>query len=97
MFCKWQNLFYDTLLLPPATKLGQSNIFTSVCQEFCPRGGVCPIACWDTPPEPEVDTPRHSACWQIRQQAGGTHPTGMHTCFKGVLSTHLFQGSVFPF
>ena len=30
--------------LPPATKLGQGNIFRSVCQEFCPRG-VCPIAC----------------------------------------------------
>ena len=25
--------------LPPATKLGQGNIFRSVCQEFCPRGG----------------------------------------------------------
>ena len=32
--------------LPPATKLGQGNIFRSVCQEFCPWGtcmawGVC--------------------------------------------------------
>ena len=26
--------------LPSATKLWQGNIFTSVCQEFCPRGGV---------------------------------------------------------
>ena len=26
-------------LLPAATKLGQGNIFTSVCQEFCPQGG----------------------------------------------------------
>ena len=26
-------------LLPPATKLRQGNVFTSVCQEFCPRGG----------------------------------------------------------
>ena len=25
-------------LLPPATKLGQGNIFSSVCQEFCPQG-----------------------------------------------------------
>ena len=25
--------------LPPATKLWQGNIFTSVCQEFCPLGG----------------------------------------------------------
>ena len=28
------------LSLPAATKLGQGNIFTSVCQEFCPQGGV---------------------------------------------------------
>ena len=28
-----------THLLLAATKLGQGNIFTSVCQEFCPRGG----------------------------------------------------------
>ena len=26
-------------LLPPATKLGQGNIFRSVYQEFCPQGG----------------------------------------------------------
>ena len=26
-------------LLPPATKLGQGNIFRSMCQEFCPQGG----------------------------------------------------------
>ena len=34
------------LLLPPATKLGQGNIFRSMSQEFCPggvhgSGGVC--------------------------------------------------------
>ena len=28
------------LFLPPATKLGQGNIFRSVCQEFCSQGGV---------------------------------------------------------
>ena len=26
------------IFLPPATKLGQGNIFRSVCQELCPRG-----------------------------------------------------------
>ena len=26
------------LYLPPTTKLRQGNIFTSVCQEFCPGG-----------------------------------------------------------
>ena len=27
--------------LLPATKLGQGNIFRSVCQEFCSQGGMC--------------------------------------------------------
>ena len=38
--------------------LGQGNIFRSVCQEFCPQGGVCLSACWDTHTHPlGVDTP----------------------------------------
>ena len=28
------------LFLPPATKLGQGNIFRSVCQEFCSHPGA---------------------------------------------------------
>ena len=68
-------------LLPPATKLGQGNIFRSVCQEFCSKvgEGVCPIACWDTP---GADTPPPGTVHAVRygQQAGGTHPTGMYTC-----------------
>ena len=35
----------ETYLLPPATKLGQGNVFTSVCQEFCPQGGISVPAC----------------------------------------------------
>ena len=49
--------------LPPATKLGQGNIFRSVCQEFCSHPGAV-----------------HAGRYE--QQAGGTHPTGMHTCWK---------------
>ena len=30
---------YKQTSLPPATKLGQGNIFRSVCQQFCPQGG----------------------------------------------------------
>ena len=48
--------------LPPATKLGQGNIFRSVCQEFCSHPGA-------------VHAGRYG------QQAGGTHPTGMHTFY----------------
>ena len=38
--------------------LGQGNIFSSMCQEFCSRG-VCLSACWDTttPPPLETGTP----------------------------------------
>ena len=50
-----------TKFLPPATKLGQGNIFRSVCQEFCSHLGA-------------VHAGRYG------EQAGGTHPTGMHTC-----------------
>ena len=31
--------YWNAFLLPPATKLGQGNIFRSVCQQFCPQGG----------------------------------------------------------
>ena len=64
-------------------------------------GGVCPIACWDTPlwadipgqippcRHPRADTPRQNPPLDrpppldtkgYGQQAGGTHPTAMHTC-----------------
>ena len=62
--------------------LGQFNIFSSVCQEFCPWGGLsqCMLG-YDTPLEqtpPRAGTPRsrhppgrrhpplRSACWEIR-------------------------------
>ena len=47
--------------LPAATKLGQGNIFTSVCLSTGGRG-VCLSACWDIPPRadtpPGADTPQ---------------------------------------
>ena len=33
----------EQTFLPPATKLGHGNIFRSVCQQFCPHGGVCMV------------------------------------------------------
>ena len=50
-------------LLPPATKLGQGNIFRNVCQEFCSQGGGLPqcMLGYQTPPgadpPPGADTP----------------------------------------
>ena len=37
-----------------ATKLGQGNVFTGVCDSVH-RGGVCLSACWDTPHPPGAD------------------------------------------
>ena len=53
-------------LLPAATKLGQGNIFTSVCQEFCPRGGGGLPQCMlgytiHPPPGPARQTPPDQA------------------------------------
>ena len=78
------------LLLPPATKLGQGNIFRSVCQEFCSQGGstqTLPLPGAGTPPPPPRS--RHSPgavhAGRYGQEAGGTHPTGMHSCLPKCL------------
>ena len=59
-------------------------------------GGVCPSACWDAPPQDQRQTPPHRGQRQAHttpgavhagrygQQAGGTHPTGMHSCSQKV-------------
>ena len=63
--------------LPFATKLRQGNIFTSVCQEFCPRGGG-----WSASVHAGIHHPlgRHPP-QQTTTAADGTHPTGMHSCY----------------
>ena len=69
-------------MLPPATKLGQGNIFRSVCQEFCSRGGV------------SRPTPRG----RLRGLAGGRgvlRPTPreeVEGCGRGVLQAHTWGG-----
>ena len=64
-------------------------IFSEVCVKNSVRGGVCPIACWDTPPGPEAGTPPPGPeavhAGRYGQQAGSTHPTGMQSCF---VTTH---------
>ena len=44
----------------------------------------------DTPPVAEPPPPRSSASGRYDQQAGGTHPTGMHSCLINIqfLQTH---------
>ena len=81
--------FKEMRYLPPATKLGQGNIFSSVCQEFCPRGGGG--STWagtsraGTPPEqvhpPWADTPplgRYTPLW-VGTPPEQVHPQGRYT------------------
>ena len=54
--------------LPPATKLGPGNIFSSVCQDFCTQGRPAPLHAGIPParrPPLARRPPYHSACWDI--------------------------------
>ena len=53
---------------------------------FTRGGGVCPIACWDTPPEPEAGTP---------PQTRGRHPPRPGTP-PGTRDRHPLPGSRHP-
>ena len=72
----WRRSNVIRKFLPPANEVCEGYVFTGVC--LSTGGGVCPIACWDTPQDqrqtpPRVDTPGqtppsqtpplHSACW----------------------------------
>ena len=82
--------------------LGQGNIFRSVCQEFCPRGGMCGWggACMAR---------GHvlGACMVGVCMAGGMHGGGMcgggHACLGGCAwregmhgGGHAWQGACMP-
>ena len=67
------------------------NVFTSVCQQFCPRGGRYPPAkCMleYTPPysvHAGIHTPPAQCMLGythplMSNVADGTHPTGIHSC-----------------
>ena len=89
------------ILLPPATKLGQGYVFTRVCDSVHSWwGGVCLIACWDTPPRdqrqapPEPGTPPTPVhAGRYGQQGGNMHPTGIQSCYRPQQSCG--QGYVF--
>ena len=47
---KLTTLLNEALFITPRKRsLGQGYVFTPVCDSVH-KGGVCPIACWDTPP-----------------------------------------------
>ena len=66
--------------------LGQGNIFTSVCQEFCSRGGA-----WSggTVPGPGGDAWRPPLPGTATA-ASGTYPTGTHSCLNMKAVTFLY-------
>ena len=70
--------------LPPATKLGQGYVFTSVCDSV--RGGLPHCMLGYTHPRtrgrhpPGQVHPPPQCMLGYGQQAGGTHPAGMHSC-----------------
>ena len=68
----------SALYLPPATQLRQGNVFTPVCDSVhrggsVQEGGLCPGG--SLPGRPPA---------AVQLRTGGTHPTGMHSCFHDV-------------
>ena len=61
--------------LPPATKLGQGNLFSSVCQEFCSQGGSAALYAGIP-----LGT-RNRSPWDQRQ----THPGSRHPLVQCML------------
>ena len=66
------------LLLPAATKLGQSNVFTGVCDSV--QGGVLPQCMLGYPPPPQDQTcPQDQTPPGTRHPPPGTRPPWDHT------------------
>ena len=72
---------WNSFLLPSTTKLQQSNVFTPVCHSV--RRGVSATP-RPTPSgrHPPGQTPPAQCILGYGQQAGSTHPTGLHSCFN---------------
>ena len=91
-----KNCYYQ--LLPPANEVSEGYVFTGVY--LSTGGGVsAPLHAgihipqdqrqtppWDQTP-PRTDTPG--------QQAGGTHPTGMHTCLCDKNTTVISKNTIY--
>ena len=107
---QWQNHAFQrkgaNLLLPPATKLGQGNIFSQVSVILF-RGGVgvasvhagipSPRDQAGTPPQDQVPPglgrhpPGAEHTERYGQRAGGMHSTGMQSCYYGHVSRKLHE------
>ena len=65
---------FSVALLPPANEVCEGYVFTGVCLSTG-EGGSGPMHAG-----PPADTPSVQCMLGYDQQAGGTHPTGMHSC-----------------
>ena len=78
----------STNIYRPQTKLRKGNVFTSVCQEFCPERGSASVHAGihtpsgQAPPSRAGTPPGGRSPHQTATVADGTHPTGMHSCLK---------------
>ena len=70
--CSLWSIFSFCLLPPSKRSLGQGNIFSSVCQEFCPGGGGIP-ACPCRFPGPHPGGKLRGLAWG---GSPGPHPRG---------------------
>ena len=75
---KWE--FHFLLFTARKQSLGQGNIFRSVCQEFCSRGGGSASVHAGIPSPGPATTPHAVHAGRYGQQTGGMHPTGMQSC-----------------
>ena len=62
----------------PQTKFAKA-MFLHLSVSHSVNRGVCLSACWDPPRSRHP--PRAVHAGRYSQQAGGTHPTGMQSCF----------------
>ena len=82
-----KSFFHERIIIARKPSLGQGNIFTSMCQEFCSEGGCLVPGLGGL--LPGVPGPVRGVCSQggawwrppMATAAGSTHPTGMHSCF----------------
>ena len=89
---------YFKSLLPSANEVCEGYVFTTVCQSFCSQGGstwavtpgrytlragTLPGQVHPLPPGRYNPPPREQCMLgEYWQQAGGTHPTGIHFCLQ---------------
>ena len=90
----WLAFDWKVFLLLSATKLWRLCFYT--CLSFCSRGGCLPQCMLGYHP-PGKHTPpgsnppvKHPPPPETAAIADGTHPTGMHSCFKAICCVQLF-------